>query len=300
MKNALIFFYNLYLDEIKKINNNHYFSYQNNDYVISLYNRDISEITDLYQLNVEMLQNGVNMYQIIPTKENSLLFYYENNYYVLMRIPMIKNKVITFDDILSFNYLTQNNKFNKLDKSNWPIFWEQKIDYVEYQFSQTFKKYKNLNDTIYYYIGVWENGISYYNDNVNNSILNKYVCHKRIGVETDLLEFLNPLNFVIDYKERDLGEYLKSYICGKKYTYDNLSLMLDKLSKDRNDTMRLISRLLFPSFYFDIYESIIFDKEHDDKILDIDKQYKNYEEFLKFIFKYYQTLNIPSIDWIIK
>ena len=38
----------------------------------------------------------------------------------------------------------------------------------------------------------------------------------------DLLEFLNPLNFVIDYKERDIGEYLKSFVINNNYSVDQL------------------------------------------------------------------------------
>ena len=34
MKNAIIYFYNIYIDDIRKLNNNYYFSFNNEDYVI--------------------------------------------------------------------------------------------------------------------------------------------------------------------------------------------------------------------------------------------------------------------------
>ena len=41
MNNALLFFFNINVSELKKINNNYYFKYLNNDYGIYLYERDI-------------------------------------------------------------------------------------------------------------------------------------------------------------------------------------------------------------------------------------------------------------------
>ena len=48
MNNAILFFYNINIQEIKRINNNYYFTYQQNNYVIYKYNRDISEINEIY------------------------------------------------------------------------------------------------------------------------------------------------------------------------------------------------------------------------------------------------------------
>ena len=58
MKNALIFFYNIFLEEIEKINDNYYFTYQNSDFVIHKYTRNIDEVISIYNLNKEMLQSA--------------------------------------------------------------------------------------------------------------------------------------------------------------------------------------------------------------------------------------------------
>ena len=98
MKNALIFFYNIFLEEIEKINDNYYFTYQNSDFVIHKYTRNIDEVISIYNLNKEMLQNNIITYEIILTKENNVLFFEDNSYYLLMKLPNVKNKVITIDD----------------------------------------------------------------------------------------------------------------------------------------------------------------------------------------------------------
>ncbi len=87
MKNALIYFYNIYLEEIEKINDNYYFSYKNRDFVIHKYKRGIEEAISIYELNKEMLESGINTYEIILTKENNVLLLY------LYYITLIEHKV---------------------------------------------------------------------------------------------------------------------------------------------------------------------------------------------------------------
>lgn len=297
MNNAILFFYNINIQEIKRINNNYYFTYQQNNYVIYKYNRDISEINEIYELNIELLSKGLIGYEIIPNKTNELIFLYENNYYVLMKIPNIKNKKITYEDILSFNFIQNQNKYKTIDKSNWNQNWSKKIDYIIYQFSQIKNKHKEIDSSIDYFIGIWENAISYYNDTISNKN-KKYVTHIRIKNDMDLLEYLNPINFVIDYKERDIGEYLKTYVINNNYTEN----MIDTILKYTNQEgiVLLISRLLFPSYYFDLYENIIEGKTKEEEINVIVKKHYNVLNLIKYIFKKYWDYNIPYINWIKK
>ncbi len=297
MNNAILFFYNINIQEIKRINNNYYFTYQQNNYVIYKYNRDISEINEIYELNIELLSKGLIGYEIIPNKTNELIFLYENNYYVLMKIPNIKNKKITYEDILSFNFIQNQNKYKTIDKSNWNQNWSKKIDYIIYQFSQIKNKHKEIDSSIDYFIGIWENAISYYNDTISNKN-KKYVAHIRIENDMDLLEYLNPINFVIDYKERDIGEYLKTYVINNNYTEN----MIDTILKYTNQEgiVLLISRLLFPSYYFDLYENIIEGKTKEEEINVIVKKHYNVLNLIKYIFKKYWDYNIPYINWIKK
>ena len=132
MKNAIIYFYNIYIDDIRKLNNNYYFSFNNEDYVIQQYSSNIKESVFMYELNKEMLDNRINTYKMILTKENNVLFEYDGYLYFLMIIPKIKNRIITYDDIINFNVYTNNEKIiTSLDKSNWGYYWSEKIDYYE-------------------------------------------------------------------------------------------------------------------------------------------------------------------------
>ena len=91
---------------------------------------------------------------------------------------------------------------------------------------------------------------------------------------------------------------LKSYIINEKYTFDKLKNILNKLSHDKNDASRLITRIMFPSFYFDKYEEIIINEEDDKSILLFNTKTDNYEDFLRFIFNYYKNLGLPYLTWL--
>ena len=214
-----------------------------------------------------------------------------------MKFPNIKNRVITYEDVISFYFPTPKNKFLNLDKSNWGYNWSGKIDFIEYQFSQVKNKFPILENSIDYFVGIWENAISYFNDNVT-FLEEKFVCHKRVDTKMDLLEFLNPLNFVIDYKERDKGEYLKSYVINNNYSSVQLKKLLQGSSK--NNIILLISRILFPSYYFDLYEDIVLKEKNEEEIVKMIEKRKNINNLLKYIFENFSNYNIPYIEWIKK
>ena len=64
------------------------------------------------------------------------------------------------------------------------------------------------------------------------------------------------------------------------------------------DVARFITRLMFPSFYFDKYEEIIINEEEDKSILYFNTKINSYEDFLRFIFNYYKNLGLPYLTWL--
>ena len=89
------------------------------------------------------------------------------------------------------------------------------------------KKYPVLYNIIDYYIGLGENAIQYFKSIVPtyNGNIEIGVCHKRINYNSTLFDLYNPLNLVIDYKVRDLSEYIKSVF----FNTNNISLVINKL-----------------------------------------------------------------------
>ena len=57
--------------------------------------------------------------------------------------------------------------------------------------------------------------------------------------------------------------------------------------------------MLFPSYFFDMYEKIINDNFAEKEIIPIINNIKNYEKYLKNIFYLINKKNrIPQVDWL--
>ena len=80
---------------------------------------------------------------------------------------------------------------------------------------------------------------------------------------------------------------------------DNLDECI-KLSKykgefDKLNLSLLVARLLYPSYYFDLFEEII-DKELDENIIfPLTKKSSKYEEFIDLIIK---NCNLQNLQWL--
>lgn len=286
MKNSLQYFYNININELNKIDDNYYFNFQNNNFVVMEYKREDEEALEIYKLNLYML-NFINTYIIIPTIYNSLLFEFESKKYILMKIPDLQNRIITINDLLNPILISDNYKY--IDKSNWDTLWEEKIDFYEDLIANNKVKYNDKMDSVFYYIGMWENGIEYFKNSYNISL--KYVSHIRMSSDMYLLDFLNPLELIIDYKARDIGEYIKSYVFSYNYSMEDINNIFMNINLDREDVILLISRILFPSYFFD---------NIDNDTYEYIKKRTNIIILIKFLFDKYKYYNIEYITWISK
>ena len=160
-------------------------------------------------------------------------------------------------------------------------------------------KYPLIDESIDYYLGMAETAISYIHYNIPeiNSQEPLAICHRRINEE----EFYNPLNIIIDYKERDLGEYLKYLFWEGNYKEKNISSIIQKAKYNKSGYYRLYGRVLYPSYYFDIYEKIVNEKESEQKLKKILSRINEYEEYLDMIYKEISKVTeIKIVDWIQK
>ncbi len=301
MKNIINYYYNLNLLNVYEVKNMYYFSYKNSDYFFMIFDRSIDEVQNIYNLFLELKKRMILTNSIIVNKDNQIITFVNNNPYILIRDD-VKNKRINFNDIL---YI-QNNTYNilrdkKLFRNDWVKMWQIKIDYYEEQMNNMSKRYKLLSNTIDYYIGLGENAISYLlNSRINNNIC---LCHKRIGVNETAFDFYNPINYILDSRVRDFCEYIKNLYFYMNIDFDIFRYYLEYMNFSRDEYILLVSRLLFPTYYFDLYDSIINNNLDEEIIKPIISKTKNYILFIKKIMMYiiYQKgINIPYIEWIIK
>ena len=299
MKNFIKFFYNMKVTNINFINNYYEFNHNNNYYRLYILNEEynIYNYNNIYTINKELINNTL-MSEIILNKDKNIITTYHNINYILLKINCNINKDITLEEI---DYLSKVKIVNN-NKSNWGLLWSKKIDYLEELISENGKKYPQVVNSFNYFIGLSENAISYYNNiDIDNNMM-YYISHKVLRPTDKVDSLYNPLNIIYDYRVRDVAEYIKnSFWTDNHNIYNELNNYLYKNNLSLNEVKLLISRVLFPSFYFDLYEDI-FNYNKDEKILNnIISRIDEYEEYLNSIIIYFKRFYpIDEIEWLKK
>lgn len=303
MKNNIMYYYNIRIDNITQNNNNYYFTINNDNYCFTIYTRDIKESNEIYKLNKYMLSSNILVHEIIPNKDNYVVTIINNIPYILYKIYINKNKKLTINELTYLsNYTYQVDKI--LTRNNWNILWSNKIDYFEYQINQMGKKYPILVDTFAYFTGLAENAISYVKYTTLETQIetsdNPVISHRKINNTVESL--YNPLNIILDHKSRDIAEYIKlSFLNKNTNIYQELDSYFSNNYYSEYGLRLLYARIIYPSFYFDMYEQIIQGLRKESDLLNIVSLLDDYELYLKEMYYYLKKYhNIPEIDWITK
>lgn len=304
MKNTINYYYNILLEDFVRNDNGYYFYLNNEEYHLVVFDRPYEDIEPIYKLNLEMKKNNCLVHDIILNKDKKAITIINNTPYVLLKLCKYKNEKVFLNDLNYIQHMTYNIEYNKsLLRTDWVRMWSQKIDYYEYQISQFSKKYPILCDSLSYFIGLGENAISYIVNNSEEENISPVVSHKRIKRNNGSFEFYNPLNFVIDSRVRDIAEYIKDSYMIKELDFYEIKSFLDINKLSNNEYKLLFARLLFPTFYFDIYDDIINNNMSEEKILSIIERTCEYEEILVNIYKYIvndKKINLQQVEWLIK
>ncbi len=305
MKNAIIYYYGLQIKEIIHKDDKYFFECFNTKYLFEPFNRPIEDIESLYKLNKEMINNDIFVHEIILNKENKILTYVNNISYILLEVSINKEAKITLPNICYINNNSINIKCDDiLNRTDWITLWQIKNDYFESQINEIGAKYPNLSSYANYYIGLAENAIIYVREVLNlNDITYKCVSHKRINSKGNLYELYHPNSFIYDYRVRDASEYIKSAFFNNEDVYKLLNEYFQNNYLSYKEALLFYGRLLYPSYFFDMYDDIINNNLNEKLIEKVILKSDLYEKFLAYVYNYLTNLYntyIPGIDWIIK
>lgn len=270
MRNTIKYYYNLDVDEIKFEDGVYIFG----NYIFKEINNNIN-----FELYNFCINNNMYIYKVIYNINNNYITRFDNKDYILLNIE--KNKKVGINDIFNFIEITPINI------RNWSDLWEVKIDYYEKNIINS--KKKEIFDVFPYYIGLGENAIRIYKN--NNLDVSYSLGHIRLKSDYD---FYSPDNIIVDYKVRDIAEYIKNNFFLNTLDINLLISYLDKTKFMMGDYIVLYARLLFPTYFFDCIEN-------NENIIFYTSKINQYEKFLN---QMYYVLNknrtIPKIDWLIK
>ena len=201
--------------------------------------------------------------------------------------------------------LVLNNNKSNLYRNNWGTLWSEKIDYFEYQVRELSIEKDVVKNSFSYYVGMAENAISYVNNTNMKYGRDAYqivLSHRRVFYPNYKLNYLNPLSFVFDLEVRDIAEYLKAMFFKKDvgFCLDELSSYLKIRHLSFYEYQMLYARLLYPTYYFDVYESVMNKNCDEEELINIIKKCDCYEEFLKKAYlEISKYAKIDKVEWII-
>ena len=288
MKSALMYYYNLENPTIYKTNGKIYVKDTKNRYILEVVH-SIKELNEIYYLISKIKPENYN--EIVINKFNELFFEHNTIKYVLIKTnndsTYRENNIIKKEPIVNNNY--------QLDRSNWYFLWCKKNDYFEYQNNHIAKEYKLIDESSDYYIGMAETAISYIKYNIQQTDNNLTICHKRIKND----EMSNPMNLVVDHRERDISEYLKYIFINQENNLNTINRILNNYNYTKDEYIRIYARMLYPSYYFDAYDEIINKKESEKKLKTIIDRIEEYEMYLWQIHvQISKKIQIKKVDWI--
>lgn len=307
MKELLRENYNLN-NSIEIIDNNNYCSFFFNDkkYYFVPYFRSEDELNDILAINEELFLRKIPTMRIIQNKNGVYIVNFNEKKYILLESNLdISNEYNVLDMIAFSEQLIVSKKQSLLYRNLWGELWSAKVDYFEYQVGQLGKDKHVILNSFSYYVGLAENAISYVNNTLKNHQQSAYenitLQRKRIGFPNIQLNYFNPLNYVIDVEVRDIASYFKSlFFCSETDLWIEVNSYLKRKRLSVYGYQLLYARLLYPSYYFDVYEKVMDGVLKEDELLKIINKSSSYELFLKKMFiEISKYATIEPINWIV-
>ena len=297
MKNILEFYYNLSLEEeILNRNGNYYFVINNNSFVFRPFYGNNS-IDDIYKLN-NYLSNFSYIDKIILNKFNSPITKVKDILYVLILLKGNNNINLS---IISNLASIDIPSFKSLERNNWEVLWGNLIDYYEMQIGQNEKKYPLIRESFDYFVGMGENAISYL-VNTKKEVKPNFYDKKVLSHNNLYNSLFDPLNIILDHKARDLAEYIKlSFFNNNQNIFKELDEYFYYNHYSFYGMRILFARIIYPSFYFKLYDEILSKKKEEKELNSIIKRIDEYELYLFNIYFYLRKYyDIPMIEWLKK
>ena len=290
MKNLINYYYNLLVNDFRRVDDRFISKIDGKNYELVPFYGDINEF---YKNYMTLINNNRYCHEVVLNKDKSLLTFYGDKSYLLIKENINIEKKVDMNEIVSYDIIVRG-EYNL----NWKNLWKEKIDYYEYQMNQLSFKHKMLKDSFNYYVGLTETAISLLNY-IDDSKIDYYICHKRINYNEKLSEFFNPINIIIDTRTRDIAEYIKTNYINENLDIKEVYFYLDRLNFNYVESILFLSRLLYPSYYFDVYDEIIQERISEEKMNEIIKKNTACELFLKQVYSYLKgRYNIPEIEWL--
>ena len=160
---------------------------------------------------------------------------------------------------------------------DWQKNWLKKSDYIVSFYASIKGQYSLIDESINYYLGLLDFCVYLLNDYRGYNDYG-FIQHTRFVLD----DYFNPTSFKIDIKERDFANYLKYLFFSGSYNDVDISKMIF-LGKDIFNFDLLFIRLLFPDYYFDVFDDILLKKKKISALCAIISRQDAYLKYIKKI-----------------
>lgn len=233
-----------------------------------------------------MKKYKIDIYDFVINKNFNYITTINNQNYVLLKLLVTKTeKEIDFSDIVLFMSL----KINLASNLEWDKKWIQKAEALEKNRIELLTKNKILDNTLDYYFECIENSVLYlkYYNSIDITKCQLYLQHKRLTPKIrKYVIFYNPFYIIFDSRVRDVSELIKQLLLeGEDYKNVLISIIQEK-QINYGETILMLSRIMFPTYYFDYIEKNNIDGK---KIMAFSGHYlRTIDEILQIINKFIQ------------
>ena len=302
MENQILLNYNITIEKITEEKSFWVIKNDTSIFYFVPYLRDLIDATNLKEISEELIKKNIASHTFVLNNKNSIITTIEDKKYVLLRINYPEDGEFNLKDIHNVSSMTIIN--NSLKRVDWAKLWSEKIDYFEYQIKEIGSSKPTVINSFGYYVGLGENAISYVNyieKNIKDVNIKTVLSHKRIFSPNYAINYLNPLNFVLDLEVRDIAEYIKSSFFADNDVWKEIDELFKIARFSSYECHMFFARLLYPSYYFDIYEQIMNNGVDESELINIIRKVDIYENFLREMYSYLNNfVSMAPIDWLIK
>jgi len=301
MKEAINYFYNIYPSKLENIDNGVYFYYRDFKYYFVKFDREINDLDLLVKISNDLYSKNVYISTFILSNKKTFYVDINEDIYVMIRVNCLEDDILSLKDVINFNNLLISDRLNM--NVDWASLWCKKVDDFEMEITDLNNDYPIIQESSNYYIGLAENAISYFRDTLMEEDIKSVkvnLNHRRIGSNVYSGVINNPLALTFDYDVRDISEYIKAKFFAYNLDYFEIEEVLNNFQFSRCSLRFLFSRLLYPSYYFDLVQEILNNNSDESELVLLISRTNEYEDFLMDIYRIInKKVNIPPVQWII-
>ena len=216
-----------------------------------------------------MYKKNIIVNTFILNNKNEYITKKNNEYIILIKINE-NDEYIDLEEIIKYS-----NNINYLEKYNILEKYKEEIDECEDKLSKYDKEVIEVRKTANYYIGMAENAVSLLKDYKDES---NELGHKVNIYNYSKKELNDPMNFIKINKLYNISNYLKYKFINNKFDYYELEIIMKQIKTETEEAL-FFSYMLYPNYYFDIFENEINIK----RIKNLIKNNKKYINVLRYI-----------------